>query len=720
MAETRRDTSPPKALAARPAHGGLLSVRSFHTRIILAVSLTLYPLGAAEIQTPGHPEAQFGGILPHLTDLGVGSCMDAAISNGHLFVIGSGALHVFDISDPKAPKPAGRLDGLGRVRQIEISDDGSGIACITSREDGMFLVDVSRPVQPALLCHYDSIELATGIAISGKIAFIACRQAGVELVDITDPRNPVHLSTVHTGEAQSIKARDGFLYCGVWGSRELVVCDIRNPREPVITSRLPLDGYGDGVEIRGDYCFVATGHHSRAIPRGDEGDPGYGRGHGLEVFDLSADPAEPRFVSRIKTPPFYAIGMDMWSVTVSGNGNHAFFADTHNGMFVIDIRDPEALKFVAHRQLPFVENREAFSPVGGFAIGDGVVYVAGAWSDLHVLDAPGLAATPSPEADAAPAIGPRPPAKPDPRFRSYRPNGQVHGVAMAGDTALVAAGMAGLHAVRLFPEIEKLAEYPTEGFAMDVAVRGKLVFVSEGSGGLSIWQWDRESDGKLALNPVGRYIVKGVPVKQVEVPAPGRFALLQAGSNRLHILDVSNPIRPKKVLEASHPGLLYYHPIAEGLLEDRYASCFWHVSGFHWFDLTGPEAPRFVGDRWGYRTGSRNGMAHLPNRYALATYRNGYLLLQRGETRSQVNIHLHEIEGVSVTGKPTVSGTRLFCADRYGGSVIAVDINDVKQPKLIAKLQLREHPSPVAVHRGVPLIPGGHDGLIVWDELKQE
>ena len=141
-----------------------------------------------------------------------------------------------------------------------------------------------------------------------------------------------------------IRSTDGkVLYAGVWGSRELVICDVRDPYRPAVISRSPLDGNGDGVTVRGKYCFVATGHHARGW-RPAEGDasPQYGQGHGLEVFDVS-DPSKPTFVSRIKTRRFYRIGMDMWDVMVAGD--YAFLGDTYNGVFVIDISNIEKPRF---------------------------------------------------------------------------------------------------------------------------------------------------------------------------------------------------------------------------------------------------------------------------------------------------------------------------------------------------------------------------------------
>jgi len=670
----------------------------------IAGLLALLPAAFGGTMDSGHPEERFGRQLPIVKSLGVGPSMDAAVVGDTLYAIGRGKLHVADITEPASPRLVGTLTGLGNTRQIEVS---RGVAYITARADGLFVVDVAERERPKLLCHYDTVELATGIALSGDVAFVACRNFGVELVDVTDPRRPRHLSTVRTGEAQSVVARDGILYAGVWGSRELVICDASNPRKPTVISKTPLDGYGDGLCVRGRYCYVATGHHSRACRRRQEGAPGYGGGHGLEIFDI-AEPAAPRFVSRIKMPPFYAIGMDMWDVVVTGP--RAFVADTHNGLFVVDIADLRKPRFLAHRQLGWVARRKRHSPVGGIALGNGVVYVAGAWCDLHVVAAPGLACPPEPEPDRPPRIPPAREPAPDPRFRVYRPDGQVYGVAFAGDTALVAAGAAGLHAVRLWPKIEKLAAWPTEGFAMDVKVLGDRVYVAEGKGGLSIWR----RDGEAALAPLGRYRARGRSVRQVVVPPPGRYALLAVGSSRLHIVDVADAARPTRALDDARPGILYNHQIAEGLLEGRFACCNWHVTSAHWYDLYGGPKPVFTGERYPFRIGSRNGIA-LREHDGLVTHPRGYFVLRRGETRSPDELPHYGIPGLDLGGKPSLYGTTLYVSDRSTGSVSALDVSELTKPKLLGRLELEGNPCPVVAHKGAAIIPAGYQGLLVWD-----
>ena len=44
----------------------------------------------------------------------------------------------------------------------------------------------------------------------------------------------------------------------------------------------------------------------------------------------------------------------------------------------------------------------------------------------------------------------------------------------------------------------------------------------------------------------------------------------------------------------------------------------------------------------------------------------------------------------------------------------------VEHPRLIADMQLDEHPGPIVVRNGTPVIPAGYQGLLVWDQMGAE
>lgn len=653
------------------------------------------------------PGPEYGPSLPILRDVGTGPVRDAAISGNRLYAIGAGQLFIADLSKPEAPAIVAKLGGLGNNRQVVVRD---GVAYITAREDGLFLVDVGRPQQPVLLSRYDTIELATGIAVSGKVAVVACRHAGIEFVDVTNPRRPAHLSTLRVGEAQSVAAKNGYVYAGVWAGRELVVIDARNPRKPAVAGRASLDGYGDGVAVRGAIAYVATGHHSSAGT--EPGGPGYGRGHGLELLDVS-NPAQPRFLSRVKMPAFYRQPYDLWGVELAGR--YAFVADTFNGLFVVDVLDPRRPKVVAHRQLPRVDGRDDPSPVGGLAVFRDHVYVAGAWSDLHVAAAKGLASPPQPEPDTGLAIPPFQPAQPDPRFLAYRPEGQVHAAVLwreEGNTPVfvVAAGSAGLHVVRLRDRFERLAQHPTVGIATDAAVHGDAVYVAEGDAGLSVWK----PGPKGELRRAGAFVPKpGEPVRQVVLDRGGRFALLGAGLNRLRIVRLAPQPPFPVVMEDQKPGIFYERPIALQVMSDRYPMVQWSRGGLNLYDLLASSGPAFTGFQYPHRITSENGAAPFGAGW-LVTYGGGYFLLSDGDTRPPEDIGVIFAGGRDLSGKPTVFGNVLFTSSPYSGAVSAVDVSHPLNPRLIGALDLPEHNGFVTRYRDRAIVPAGYYGLLAW------
>jgi hypothetical protein len=649
-------------------------------------------------------ETPWGRELEIAGSLGIGSCMDVELVGNTLYVGNRSGLQVYDVSVPASPRLLGSVAGVGSPRQITVQGN---IAYVTAREQGLFLVSVADPRRPHVLSHYDTIELATGIEVSGPVAYVACRNYGVELIDVRDPAKPRHLSTIRTGEAQSLVVRDGILYVGDWHERDVAICDVRNPWQPMVLSKAPLDGYGDGVFLHGTYCFAATGHHARGLRKHDESDPAFGGGHGLDILDVS-NPGHPRPVSSLKLPRFYHIGLDMWDVAV--RDHVAVVGDTHNGVFVVDVADPAKPRVIAHRQLPIPKGKDEPGAVGGFAMGNGVIYVAGAQTDLHVIVAPEVQPV-VPEADAPPPIPERPTPLFATDFELYRPDGQVWAIAAQDSVAYVACGAAGLHVVDLSGSPKLLRSYETQDFAVDVKVHGNHVYVAEGKGGLSIW---RQADGH-ELRFLARLQDGKQPIRQVVLTPDGARALLAAGQATFLVADVSNPEKPEIIFRDKQFGLLYGYQIAPGLLDGRYGLCFWHVSGAYWYDLRAGDAPKLTGDTYPHRISARNGFAPLADgqRMLYVTRLGKYAVIDRSERRPLEELPRYGVEGINLQGKPTIHGNRLYVADRFLGQVTVLDIADLEHPRLLARYEFPGNPCLVLEHSGRMLIPGGYDGLLI-------
>lgn len=651
--------------------------------------------------------SEYGIELEAVGALAEKGVMDAVVVGDYLYFVGANVLCVADILSPAQPRIVGRLSLPGCGRQLVVQE---GIAYITARADGVFIVNVRRAEAPELLAHYDCTELATGVQISGKVLVVAQRQYGIEMVDVSNPRQPAFLSIIRTGEAQSVDIRGGYAYVGDWEDSQLTVVDIRDPRAPQVVTRCDLDGFGDGVCVSGDLLYASTGHHNgRADAHLKPGDPRFGAGHGIEVFSLS-NPAQPQFLSRVKFPRFHQRGLDLWSVIASGH--YIYCADTFNGLFVLDVQDPR-------RPIPIARYPHL---VAGVAVVDDYIYLACVDAGLCVVHAPGLAKRPMTEPDTPLTIPPARKASPahsptpgEPRV--YRPGGQVWGVGFVGDRAIVAAGMAGLKIVQLWPRIKELGSIHTQGFALSVAVREDLVFVAEGLAGFSIWRYT--SPDRLHL--LGRYHEAGLPsVRRVTSYDRGRYAIVECKQNFI-VLDVSDPTAPCKAAELG-AATLYGDQTGQGLVDGRY-TCVSGLMGIRWLDLSasGQEIDTGIkladADMYYFSAG----VASLRNQ-VLATYPGGYRLASALETGLQDKptiIYAAEVldKRREAQGKPRVYGNGLYVSRRIGSQIDIVDITDPIHPRLLRQLHTVGSPGGAVVRGQALLIPDSYNGLLVYDNF---
>lgn len=161
-------------------------------------------------------------------------------------------------------------------------------------------------------------------------------------------------------------------------------------------------------------------------------------------------------------------------------------------------------------------------------------------------------------------------------------------------------------------------------------------------------------------------------------------------------------------------GLFYTFPLVCGLLEDRYAGCLWHATGYRWYDLYGGPKPVYSGDHFAMRANFADGLAAVGGK-ALLVSRGKYALIARDERRPLEQSTFYGIPGRYLSGKPTIDGGTLYLSNRVLGTVQAVDISQLERPRLLAEVRLDEHPGPIVVHRKVPVIPAGYQGLLVWE-----
>ncbi len=402
---------------------------------------------------------------------------------------------------------------------------------------------------------------------------------------------------------------------------------------------------------------------------------------------------------------------DFWSV--EAQGDYAFLADTFNGVFVVDLKDPARPVFAGHCRLPEVEfwNRKLSGAVGGVALGDDCLYVAGVMTGLHVVDAKGFCRAAPAQSATAGRSGQPLPRRPEIYTEDgavvYRPGGQVRMVRpLAAEVVAVAAGQAGIALLQVKPEVKVLSRQRTPGIARHLSAVGRRLYVAEANAGLSIW----EVDENWNLRPIGRLLEGAEPILQVETPAPGRYALVEIGIYDFAILDLADPVRPRQVLRTKGPGIFYGPQIMAGLIQERYAAVYWHTGGPYWFDLAAPDGPRPVGD---FKPNIHSGASGLTpmGEQALVLRNNGYVLLSPQEKRELKDLPLAKVAGENINGVASLQGETLYVSNPAWQLVRAVNVKDPAGPTLISKANTHGNPGPVVVMQDLRLVPNGYEGL---------
>ncbi len=671
--------------------------------------------------------------MKEVASLHTGTTIAVAVDGTTLCILTTGAFITADLSTPEQPKLMGQLPLVGG-RQVVIANH---IAYVSARDPGkgVYIIDITQPKTPRLLCHYDADVSGntTGIAISGNILAIAGTSLGMELVDVSNPRQPEFLSTTFVGEVQSVAIRNGYVYAPIHRAMELVIVDARIPRQPKIIARAPLDGFADGVRVAGDYCYIATGHHSRTTfgkPQEavSPGEAGWGEGRGLEIFDIST-PARPRFCGRVKFPRFFIHGPDWWGVEIAGK--YGVVADGINGVLVVDITNPAAPTIVAQNKytLPvpwktritkgedpsLVSN--TYDYTSSIAVIKGYVIAANLWGNkrtdtapkggVSILAAPEIEHAPQPWDTARVSVGTRA-KKPDARI-VYQPPFNIRSVDFIGNTMVVGAGNGGIQLIDA-TTMKLLNQYPSEDIVMNVRVSGDLVIAAEAGSGLSIYR--NTGAGSLAL--LGRYrSTSGAPVVDVAVPPPGKYALLECGG--LEIVDISSPARIS--LKLRDLGT-YAFRMYDQLVDKRYALASHNNFPYYRYDLYGGPVPR------------KNGSAYEGSTWnsSVAMLDNGQLLIGTHLNYRLVDDAAHRIGSekdnklprIAIPGDYGLGNGRcryqrcdqnVYIVDDIKKKVFIASIANPQAPRMLDSFDVEGRPGRIQVHNGQVYIPLGYAGV---------
>jgi len=194
---------------------------------------------------------------------------DVDASGNWLYAAYGSVLKTIDVGNPSNPGPVrtSLAQGIGRL------DVAGGFAFTTSvgvnavlDTGGLYVSDLSNPSSPVTIAQVLNIATNRAMAAAGSVA-VAAGPDGLCVVDLSAPTLPV-LEAILTGNFSAVALVGGRwayareLVPGNPARFELVVVDLADLAQPVVTRRIPLSS-GGPILVRGSWAYVGDGSRLR-------------------------------------------------------------------------------------------------------------------------------------------------------------------------------------------------------------------------------------------------------------------------------------------------------------------------------------------------------------------------------------------------------------------------------------------------------------------------
>ena len=289
---------------------------------------------------------------------------DVLVNNETLYMAngywGVRAVNIADLENPTSVD--NYYPGAGR-ESVELAARGN-ILIVADRQGGTKFIDISNPNSLNYLSMYPSYDRASRLALDDHNLYVGDRAGGLVVLDISDPTTPVEIGRHERDyETQGIAIKEDYAFvANPWhGFYTLDISNLNDIKEiayydkPVGT----FPGIWD-VGIKGNYAYLLC------------------QRYGVQVVDIS-NPYSPEFVDELLLPEGQnPSGGDSPPLDIAFAGNNIIISNGLDGVYVIDIYNPEDIFIVEHIETP------------GFAMGldisNNMLFVADARSGVQIFD----------------------------------------------------------------------------------------------------------------------------------------------------------------------------------------------------------------------------------------------------------------------------------------------------------------------------------------------
>lgn len=243
-------------------------------------------------------------------------------------------------------------DVLYRTQKQDLVRYAGSYAYLGHGDQGLEIIDISRPAAPAVVNHWDAAGKSRGVHVVGAYAYLANGYKGLRILDVSDPAAPHEIGQHPTYRALLVHVSGSHAYVAD-GWAGIRVLDVSNPSLLREVGHRDTPGAATGITVSGTVAYVADGPA------------------GLRVLDVSK-PDAPRDISAYDTPGY------AYSVRIAGE--HAYVADGEAGLRIIEVSNPAAPKEIG-RYVPPKGDVRGVAIVGSYAY-----LAAGYTAGFQVID----------------------------------------------------------------------------------------------------------------------------------------------------------------------------------------------------------------------------------------------------------------------------------------------------------------------------------------------
>ena len=496
--------------------------------------------------------------IGHTSVYKVGNTSDIILDGPYMYSVGQYQLIISSLENPLEPTVISTLGGLGNVRRIEQINDKT--IAVASRQNGVFLIDVSDKNNPRIITRYNSLDTANDICVSGDVMIIMDRYFGFEFVDISNLSEPQYINHVYNEkECYRGTISGNYLFVSCWATREVEIYDISNIDSPILVGSLPVEGYCGEAFVENNMIYIASGYKT-GYEKVSLGDFGYGTGNGLTIYDIS-DPENPVWKSTVKCDgSMFTYAWDDWSVQVSDG--YAYFTTSYDGIYIYDVTDSSAPKRVGHITysyrggeqeeyidiasrngcvFPYDSNEYICAANWSVALADGYICFGIENEGIGIQAIDYCKKVSSSNADISYTWNKVRNTTSNTEMDVALQNYDVFAVDMYNNGGVIVGTDKGI--IILNSEMNIISQYNTEETVKDLIYKDGYIYSSEYNR-ISIYQI---VDNEIVLCSTYDNFWDEVSIVDIEITADNRYLIVQAYWSRVVALDIQNKNAPKFV-----------------------------------------------------------------------------------------------------------------------------------------------------------------------------